>query len=248
MRQPMGSQRNKSCPKANRTPRCLPGILRPSVALLLLCALCAHMPPAVSPHPQTPWTPPKQVVENQQSYRAAVKHKLTREIPREYLDRLQTLTLPDIVNIALLTSGQTFQAWAQARAAAAAYESRRSSYLPNISGTLSAGRQKGVLVGGSIAATSSQVYSAGASGNWLVFDWGGRRASVNESREALFAANWVHTAAIQNVILQVEQSFYDYFSAKALYAAQRSAVDESQTTLGAAQDRQHWPRRFSCSE
>lgn len=191
-----------------------------------------------SPHPETAWTPPKQAIQDQNSLRA--KDTASRGdvsgIPRTLLNNINSLALADIVNIALLNNKQTRQAWSLARAAAASYGSRAGSYYPDISGTAFGGNEQNPSLGPAFA-KGAWSYSATASLSWLVFDFGGRSASVRESREALFAADFSHNATIQNVILQVEQAYYNYFAAKGLLAAEQSAVDEAATNLNATNDR-----------
>jgi len=194
--------------------------------------------PGASPQPETPWNPPKQVIEKQEGFQAitAEAEKKAPLIPSELLNNIYNLDLADIINIALLNSKQTRRAWEQARSAAASYRRELGSYLPNISGDASSSRQKNPAIGERFS-SGTNTYSASASLNWLIFNFGGRRASVEKMREALFAADWNHNATIQNVILQVEQAYYDYSATKALLAAQQATVDESQTNLNAAEDR-----------
>jgi outer membrane protein TolC len=211
----------------------------------LLAAGCAHNPPGVygmpgaSPAQQMPWRPPAKAIEKQEdAARAAAEEakKAPPLVPPELLNDIQNLSLADIVNIALRNSKQTRQAWAQALAAAAAYGSERGSYYPQITASASETWQKNPAFGGRIA-TGERAYQAGGSASWLLFNFGGRRAQVEATREALFAADWTHNAAIQNVILEVEQAYYNYFAAKALLAAQQATVDEADTNLSAAEER-----------
>jgi outer membrane protein len=210
----------------------------------ITAAGCAHNPPSVygspgaSPAPETPWNPPERAVEKQRAAarEAAETEKRTPLVPPEIAANLRSLTLSDIVNIALRNSTQTRQAWAQALAAAAAYGSERGSYFPQIGANGSVNWQKNPLGGGRLA-SGERTYSANGTLSWLLFDFGGRGASVEQTREALFAADWTHDAAIQAVILQVEQAYYNYFAAKALLAAQQATMTEAQTNLSAADDR-----------
>ncbi|HEY5132268.1 MAG TPA: TolC family protein [Candidatus Krumholzibacteriaceae bacterium] len=221
------------------------------VAMMLLaiamCAAagCAHNPPGAygspgaSPSVETPWKPPAQAVEKQK--RAAQAEAVeAREaaplIPPELLGNIQNLTLADIVNIALRNSTQTRGAWAHALAAAAAYGSRRGSYFPDIGAAASVNWQKNAAAGGRLA-SGERTYSVSGTIGWLLFDFGGRGASVEETREAMFAASWTHNSSIQSVILQVEQAYYSYFAAKALLAAQQATVDEAQASVNVAEDR-----------
>ncbi len=217
-------------------------------AVVLSITGCAHYPPGTfvllgtSHRPDAPWSPPQKAMDEMNSFDSdavnspASKAKGVPAVPAEFLNRLPSLSLSDIVNIALRNSNQTRQAWAQARAAAAQYAASRGPLLPSITASMSADKQKSVVAGGKIS-FDSRVYSANAAVSWLLFDCGGRVASIDETREALLAANWSHSAAIQNVVLQVEQAFYDYFASKALSKAQQVSLDEAKANLAAAEQR-----------
>ena len=60
---------------------------------------------------------------------------------------------------------------------------------------------------------------------------------TEETRQALFAADWSHNAVIQNVILQVQQAYYQYVTARALLEAQQASYQEAQTNLGSADEK-----------
>jgi outer membrane protein len=205
---------------------------------------CAHNPPRVygspgaSPAPETPWTPPAKALEKQrEAARAAAEAARGAPLlPSELAAHIQNLALADILNIALRNNKETHNAWANALAAAAAYGSERGSYFPQIGASGAISWQKSPAAGGRLA-SGERSYSAGGNLTWLLFDFGGREASVEETREALFAADWTHNAVIQSVILEVEQAYYDYFAAKALLAAQQATVDEARANLSAAEDR-----------
>jgi outer membrane protein len=205
---------------------------------------CAHNPPGVygspgaSSSPETPWNPPARAIEKQQGFirTETAEAAESPSIPPALLENIQNLALADIVNIALSNSTQTRQAWEQALAAAAAYGSERGTYFPVIGASAAAAWQKNAAAGGRIA-SGYHSYYAGGTLSWLLFDFGGRGGSIEATREALFAADWAHNTAIQDVILQVEVAYYDYFAAKALLDAQRSTVDEATTNLSAAEDR-----------
>lgn len=211
----------------------------------ILAAGCAHNPPGVYGMPgasaaqQNPWKPPAKAIEKQEKAAQAAAEEAKKApplVPPELLRNIQNLTLADIVNIALRNSKQTRQAWAQALAAAAAYGSQRGSYFPQITASASETWQKNPAFGGAIAA-GERTYQAGGTASWLLFNFGGRRAAVEETREALFAADWTHNAAIQSVILEVEQAYYNYFAAKALLAGEQATVNEADTNLSAAEER-----------
>ncbi|MCJ7753937.1 MAG: TolC family protein, partial [Thermoanaerobaculales bacterium] len=67
-----------------------------------------------------------------------------------------------------------------------------------------------------------------------LFDVGGRAADAESSRLGLLAADWTHTAVVQNVILGVQQTFVEYLNARALLEAAQSNLKTAQTAYDAA--------------
>jgi outer membrane protein TolC len=203
------------------------------VAALAVLASCAHNPPRVggvagsSPAPERPWIPPRDAV--------APDHPApgTPALPADLHAKADSLTLATIIDIALRNSARTHAAWAEARAAAAAYGSRRGEYLPEIGVGGFYTRQQIARQGGD-GAIFQRTYGPTVDLTYLLFNFGGRKAGVDETRQALYAANWLHNAAIQEVILNVQQAFYDFLVAKKLLVSQQSAVKETQMNLDAA--------------
>src|SRR5207245_422348 len=72
---------------------------------------------------------------------------------------------------------------------------------------------------------------------WLLLDLGGRSADVEEADRLLQAANLNHGAAIQDLLLLVEQGYFQYQGAKALLTAAQASVKEAQTAYQAAEER-----------
>jgi outer membrane protein TolC len=52
--------------------------------------------------------------------------------------------------------------------------------------------------------------------NYLLFDFGGRDASLELAQQSLQAADWTHNSTLQSVLLTAVQSYY------LLYAAQQA--------------------------
>jgi outer membrane protein TolC len=201
----------------------------------VLAAGCQHVQPeraissAVSPAPAIPWSPPPsgQMPE-------AVRPKL--EIPPEYLKPGTTLSLEQLVDVALRNNPATSEAWHFARAAAAQVGVKRAEFFPVVELDGSITRQKTAAVGGQFTFLQT-TYGPAASLNWLLFDFGGRTADVAEAQAALYAADWGHNAAIQDVVLQVAQAYYAYLNAKALVEARQANLEEARRSLDAAEQR-----------
>ena len=208
-----------------------------AAAVSLMAAVgCIQTPPklygepSTSPAPEQPWVPPARV---EQVPAATAESPV---IPQDLLDRAQSLTLVDVVDLALRNSPQTAQAWSQARSAAAAYGSQKGAYYPQVSIGAGVSRAEGSLANGAIS-YFQRSYAPTADLSWLLYDFGGREAALAEKRQALLTADWLHNASIQNVILEVQQAFFDYVSAKALLTAQEATVKEAETNLASAQEK-----------
>lgn len=70
--------------------------------------------------------------------------------------------------------------------------------------------------------------------SYLLLDFGGRCASIEAAKQALYSANWLHNRTIQQVIFNVLQSYYLYSGLAALLEARRADLKNSQANLEAA--------------
>ncbi len=186
--------------------------------------------PGVSPAPQTPWIPPRQAL------RPLPAEPRPIPVSPDSLATRTDWTVAEVIDIALSTSTETRAAWAAARSAAAAYGSERGSWLPEVGVSVTAGRARASSTSERIGA-QTRTYGVSADVEWLLFNFGGRRAAVEETRQALLAADWTHNAAIQNTVLRVEQAYHDHIAAKALLAAEGSSLQDARAILDAAEQR-----------
>ncbi len=209
------------------------------LALLLAAAAagpgCSLLPKksvqdAVAAAPNQPWTPPP----------AAAMPKdepaPPPQIPEEYTKPGTTLSLGQLVDVALRNNPATREAWFAARAAAAEVGSKRSLYFPyvEVDGLLE--RQKQSAVGGQFTFLQT-TYGPSIAATWLLFNFGAREAEVEESTRILYAADWTHNAAIQDVVLRVAQAYYLYLNAKAQVTAREANLAEARSNLAAAEER-----------
>ncbi len=148
----------------------------------------------------------------------------------------KTITPAEAVDLALRNNPATRQAWYRARSAAAGVGSKLSAWYPTIEADGAITRQKQFVffTGASYLTTT---YSPSASLNWLLLDFGGRAADVEESRSILGGANAAHDAVMNDVILQVVQAYYLYEGAKSLLAAQEASLKQAEENLNAAEER-----------
>ncbi|HSB36945.1 MAG TPA: TolC family protein [Thermoanaerobaculia bacterium] len=147
-----------------------------------------------------------------------------------------TITPLQAVDVALRNNPDTKRAWFVARAAAASLGGERSALYPSVELDASFLRQKQAALGGQ-SVFYQTVYGPTASLNWLLFDFGGRSADIDEAKQALNEALFLHDATLNNVILQVLQAYYGYEGAKALREAQEASLKQAEANLRAAEER-----------
>ena len=185
----------------------------------------AQIAPGTSSSPSQPWTPPADAVP-------PPLPSLSVTMPENVAPGTR-ITLAQIVDVALSNNPQTRAAWLNARAAEAQLGSARSAYLPEVdlNASLTYGRGSGE------GAHSSTQFGTSLGLTYLLFDFGGREAAVEQARQALIAADFQHNQTIQDVVLQAQQAYYDYLDAKALLSAQDATLKERKTSLDAAEAR-----------
>ena len=156
-----------------------------------------------------------------------------------------SLTLPQLLAVALDNTPATRQAWEQARSAAAAWGAARGEYYP----AATIGAQGLVSRGSSTASTSTAVVVgvgspervvaglANLTLSYLLLDFGGRRGRADSAEQALVGANWNHSQVIQDVARNVARAYHSYVGAKSQVVASRATLDEAQTSLEAVEVR-----------
>jgi outer membrane protein len=219
--------------------------MKPAVSsALAVCLLaggaCAHWRPAsrvdasVSPSPGVPWQPTEDARRAE-----GVRPRPVPEIPPEWKTEKTVLSLSAVVDLALRNNPATRSAWLAARSAAADLGSRESELYPQIELDANLTRQKQTsrTSTGGLFALLQTTYGPSAGLNWLLLDFGGRAADVDEAKQALYAADWRHDASVLDVVLQVELAYYEYENAKAQLSAEQASLDEARRNLDAAQAR-----------
>src|SRR5579872_5013758 len=149
-------------------------------------AACIHNPPSVGGKPSAPtapnqyWTPPKHAV---------VRDSVPKQVvPTDIEQRINQLTLQDVVDVGLLNNPQTRASYAQARAAGAVIGSTFGKYLPQITanalaertgstggtGTVAGGTTVGGNTGGSQpgAEHDRAIFQPSLTASWLLWDFG----------------------------------------------------------------------------
>jgi outer membrane protein len=143
------------------------------------------------------------------------------------------LTLAELLDTALANHPSTKQAWWNAKRAAAAIESAKSVYYPQLSFEtfLNTGKDFKFINGPD---TSYTIAGADLFLSLLLYDFGATNATVEMAQEALVAANWQVDFAIQKVMVRVlENAYSTLYAQEALQAAEDSLRDAEKVLLAA---------------
>ena len=203
------------------------------VGLILVGPGCRMVKPPEDPAAE--WTPPDWAREEQET--DPVQDSLRKRV----VEPDQPLSLARCVEISLANNPSTRQAWASARAAAALIGQAESQLYPQltVSGKGAYLKQKYSFKGasppiGNSPDTDQFNYGPGLDLTYLLFDFGGVRAGVEEARQTLLAANFSFNQAIQDLMLNVEKAYYGFYSSQAALDAARADVKDTSRAMEAA--------------
>jgi outer membrane protein TolC len=143
------------------------------------------------------------------------------------------LVLTQLIDAALQNSPQTEKAWAEAKSAAAAWAVARGSYYPSIDGAGALTKSKFDGASG-IASFEQTTAELAVSLDYLLLDFGGRRAEIEEAKQALVSANWSQNKAIQDVVFNVTSAYYELIGNKSDVEADKKNLKEAAISLDAA--------------
>ena len=159
--------------------------------------------------------------------------------------RLAPLSAPlrlfDAVERSLCESPKTRSAWASVKAAAAGVGASKGAYLPTLTGTAQYTRNHDSGAGSTtqgVATDSNEGVSAESlSLSWVLYDFGGRAAALEDSRHLLELAQANQNLALQTAFLTTAKDYYTAQAADTAVRALRRIESDAQQTLDAASAR-----------
>ncbi len=157
--------------------------------------------------------------------------------PAEPLNIDEPLTLPALTDYALLNNARTRQAWLAARAAAEAVAIARGDSFPVISGTWSYLHARPVSGTTGLIAPWLDRWGPSISLSYVLYDFGLVAARQQAAEYRLLAANLAQNRALQEVMFQVEQAYYQLIGTEAIVRVNGQAVKNLETALDAARRR-----------
>ncbi|MFP5349396.1 MAG: TolC family protein [Gammaproteobacteria bacterium] len=212
------------------TPSLVPKLRRATGALaaslIILAAPADALDPwsthtRIAPDAATPWT---------------TDRLPTVPVPPSATASAARYTLPQLTHLALQLNPQTRAAWAAAQAAAAELGIATADYLPSLDINGTATRSRSATSSG-LPLPSQTRYNVNVSVSYLLFDFGARGATREAARANLIAANLEQNQAIQNVVLAVEQAYYQLLGLQALELATEQSLKTAEANLDAVKRR-----------
>ncbi len=160
-----------------------------------------------------------------------------RALPPKLLTK--PLTLIELTDIALSCNPSTRLAWAETKQSLANLGTAYSTLWPELNGTgslsyLNVGAVKTASAVSNSGSKGELTYGPGISVSYLLWDFGVRVQRIRAADFQVQAARFSQNAAFQQIILQVEQVYYQLIGQKASVVVNLESVRQNQVNLAAA--------------
>jgi TolC family type I secretion outer membrane protein len=166
---------------------------------------------------------------------------MTSASPCSFTDRgASPLALADVVERALCNNPQTRSAWANAKAQAAQVGIAKSAYLPTLSASANSSENRDSSILSRLQGAGNSAYSQTSttfSLSYLLYDFGARRAALDNAKDTLAALNATRDATIQSVFLSALNAYYQLFSSRASVDSALESEKSSLEAFNAAESR-----------
>ncbi|KGF78260.1 hypothetical protein IA69_31335 [Massilia sp. JS1662] len=151
------------------------------------------------------------------------------------------LSLMEAIERALCRDPQTRQAWADVKLQAAQVGIAQAAYLPTLNASSSVSKSQYTETVRDLPTLSyvnhMTTRDTALNLSWTLFDFGLRRATLENARQLLAAANATQDAALQNVFASTAQAYYQVVSTQATLEARVEAEKAARENFLAADAR-----------
>lgn len=154
------------------------------------------------------------------------------------VEQQKPLSLIELTDIGLRCNPTTAAAWQQVKSNYADLGLAKSAYWPQLAGSVNWNEQNhtnsnsaSINTGSNTNRGNGTTYSPNISLNFLLWDFGNRAAKLNTAKLQYQAANLSYSESIQQLILQIEQTYYQAIGQQALAQANQENVYEAKTSL-----------------
>ncbi len=215
-----------------------------TLSVLFSISGCGSLPlrpdPELAPsqNPDQAWTPP--IFINSPENSVSKLDQLRRFDGKDDLPASGTRAydLTSLVDLALRTSPQTRQAWYAALAADAGLGQSQAPNYPKIEADADGGYLKLPLqFPGQTLVIRNEAFLPQIKLSYDLLDFGRTRAAEQRACEQLIATNFAFNQTIQDVVFNVEKSYYVLSAANASVGAAEANLKLARTSLEAVQER-----------
>jgi outer membrane protein len=208
----------------------------------ILGAGCSHLPfsaawdpfAAAPPTPVAPW---RATDGNKQPRLATLIERLNKEVQ---IDPDKEHSLADLIDLAQRLHPETWQAWEEARAAAARLGRSESSWFPTLAAVAAAGTSRVVEKAGTnvgaVPVTGPEA-TPGLQLSWILLDFGRRSAAVEQAGWEVMVANLHFNRKHQEVAFNVSESFFALDASRARLTSANVTLEQASAVAEAVQAR-----------
>jgi outer membrane protein len=194
--------------------------------ILLMLSGCRNINAPAVPYEQ--WQPPKK------SDSLSVDDCTWKGIRSQSLRTQEPLNLAQLLDIAFDNSPVTSRAWKDVKKKSAILGQRKSDLFPQVTVGAEGHREKSVSNTGSLANENQLRYGPSGRAELLLFDFGGRDASIEAAYQDMLSAGFSFNQSLQDLILNVQKAYYELFSAYSMLEASESDVLDAKEAFEAA--------------
>jgi len=144
------------------------------------------------------------------------------------------LTLAQLIDRSLSANPDTRAAWQRSRSQVERVGVARSAYYP----TLDASASIGERLGDAAVPGAERQTQLGLNSQWLLWDFGGRRANLDSTQLTLAALQASQDTTSQQVAISAVQNWFAQLSARASLEAAKASLLAAEETAKAARQRQ----------
>jgi outer membrane protein len=211
-----------------------------------VCTGCTGSTKAtIAPEPNRPWAVPEtaRYAAASATYPEGTRGSGNGVFAAPSIEPDKVYELAELIDIAERSNPETRIAWESARQAALSTGMAESAYAPVLAASAAGAWQlfpvpiPTTLVPQGWFNTKSEFAIPLLTLKWLVFDFGGREASVDAARELLASANFTFNATHQKIVFDVTRAYYSLNEVRGRVDVASAALSSAKTVEDAVESR-----------
>jgi outer membrane protein TolC len=157
-------------------------------------------------------------------------------IREKKIETVDPIALADLIDIAMRNNSKTRAAWQSIAVAQAQKKQQQSALYPQLNASFDVimDQRNGKITN---AELNDLGYDPSLTLTYLLLDFGGRSASIEQTAHMLSAANAQYDQSIQDLFLSVQKAYYNLYSAQANAESAELNLETSRIDFEAAQKR-----------